>query len=83
MTARKAKTIAVEQDPNDPVPKKMLAKEIVALSRAAKDLLATGLSDLDLIALLVRRGRSRFNATDAANVIEALRDLGRDYAKAA
>lgn len=76
----KNKPLIVEQDPNEPVPKKLLAKQVLALSDACRSLLSTGLTDDDLAVLLVRRSRSKFGLYDASNVIVAIKQLGKDYA---
>ena len=71
--------IQIEQDPNAPVQKKILAKELVALSRAAISLLNSGLGRKDLIALLHRRAPS-VGKPDIGWVLEAIEELGKNYA---
>lgn len=78
--ANKPQPIQVERSENEPTPKKILDKEIVALAKAAKMLITTGLQREDLVTLVLTRARGINSRTDVRAVIDAVAQLGRDYA---
>lgn len=75
----KTKPVVIERDPTEPMPKRLLDKEIAALARAAMSLLGSGLDRKDLIAL-IRRRAPNVGPIAVREVLEAIEDLGIKYA---
>ena len=74
----KTSPVKVKQDELAPLPKEVLAKSIVELSRAARDLQKrSGLSERALVILLSES--SKVNRPAVKLVLESIRNLERDW----
>ena len=74
------KQIKIERSEEKPVPKKFLDKEIVSLARSCRELLTSGLKEDDLVDLIFRRARGITSRSDVRSIVEAIKQLGKDYA---
>jgi hypothetical protein len=66
-------------NPDQEVAPKMLARQLTKLADAAVQLLNSGLLRKDLVRLLA--GRSVESQTTVERVLDAIEELGHDYAK--
>jgi hypothetical protein len=71
--------IKIEQDPEKPVEKSILAQEILKISRAVQSLQASGLNRKAIVVLLAHS--THFGHGDVKIFLEALADLERDYCR--
>lgn len=79
MTSRAV--VKVEQNPDEIVERKILATEIVKLSRGVNTLLASGLNTRAIVCLL--HESSGVGKPAIRDVLNGLRDLERDFIKRA
>jgi hypothetical protein len=75
----KKQPIVIEQDAENPVPKKIIVQALIELHSAATNLLKSGIHRTDLVVLL--RDRCNVNKDDISRVLVAIEQLGKDYAK--
>lgn len=74
------KKIIVDQDPEKPIEKHVLARELVLLSGAAQALLKSGVKHHDLVVLLQHRSGGLSQQTIRA-VLNAIDELSKTYSK--
>ena len=75
--AARRRAVVVEQDKENPVPKKILAQAIVDISAAVKRLAASGLNRKAIVVLLSHdSGQPQYVIE---NVLSSLEQLSRDY----
>lgn len=72
--------VKIEQNPEEPVEKKVLAAALLAMSRGVESLLGSGLRLDDLVVLIARRAPS-VGKPDIRAVIQALNELRHEYSK--
>lgn len=75
----KNQAITVEQDPDAPVEKPVLAQAIVDISRSLKRLRDSGLNRRGIIVLL--QHSTRLSKADIESVLNSLESLERDYCR--
>jgi hypothetical protein len=79
MDAKRPRRIRVDQDPEKPLERGVLAKAIVDISKAARELARSGLNK-KAITLLVAH-KARCGQSTAAAVLEALEQLEQEYVR--
>lgn len=80
MPERKPPKVKVEQKEGDEVPKKVLARAIVDISKGIAEILGAGLEMEDLVRLISRR-KPGLSLVDIRDTIAGLEQLRRDYTK--
>jgi hypothetical protein len=81
--------VVIEQDPEAPVEKAVLATTIVRISEAMAKLLSSGLNERAIVVLLHDAipargkygGQGKITRSEIQSVLDALRDLKRRYAQ--
>lgn len=71
--------VSVQQDPEKPVEKNILAQAIVDIAGAMKKLLASGLNEQAIVTLVA--GKTGFGHGTIRTVMQAMSHLERDYCR--
>lgn len=75
--SKKPKKIVIEQDPEEPVEKKVLAQSIVEISKSFRKLASSGLNDRAIVVLVSES--SHVGKPDVRAVLESLKWLEGEY----
>jgi hypothetical protein len=75
----RAPKVVVEQDQDNPVEHKVLARSILLMSKGVVALLDSGIKRDDMVTLILRRCPSRVGRREVEDVLSAIQQLRNDY----